>query len=942
MSKLKLFVSFLIISVSVLFGQDSTQTFLTLNSTGVEEFLKLYPEYDGRGTIVLVLDTGIDMGIDGLTKTSTGEVKVIDVQDFTGQGDVDFYEADFDEDEGKLIFENEDKGFKIESTRQLAYKPIDGDYFIGLLSETLWKNSNSGASDINGNGTKDDKFYFITFRTAAESDTFWVVYVDANGNGDLSDENPLRNYKEAFDTFTIPNEKDIPSFTIAVNIFPDEKKVNFFFDDGSHGTHCAGIATGYHIDGSPDFNGVAPGAKLMGLKLGNNNFAGGATVTESMKKAYLYADKISKEREEPCIINMSFGVGSEIEGRADIEKFLEKLVKDNPYLYISTSNGNEGPGISTTGMPAATDAILSTGAVLTKEVGRDLYDSELDDNIILHFSSRGGEVMKPDVVSPGACTSTVPNFSRGDRFWGTSMASPYSAGVMALLLSAAKVEFPDIKIPSRLLYKVLRESATKMDGYDILDQGGGYINVMNAWKLLKKYLKSNEHKKFETYTIKSFAPNMPDGTAPNLYIRNGLFLTGKEKFNFSVKRNNFSGKKKFFRSYIIKSYADWLKPVKRKTYIRNNQPAVVSVRIDKSKLTKPGLYNGVIKAFRADKSRFPEFDMMATVVIPYRFNEENDYEMNWNDIELKPGEHKRFFIQIPAGASSMKVKMKSNPDTYAFAWYFLHDPDGRQIDRVILRAEDETTVEKDYSDLIPGAVYELDLLGVFRASDNSVVNLSVEFSGVTLSDENVLSNDDTKLTFINNFDRTKRYGLSGEIFGYTQKHVVHLENSDYYSLPFTLLPGQLKKTFKVSISKEDFNKTTDFAIMIYDESGKALELGGLSYNSDEISISNKFKTDTTKLNLVLRPAFANEPGNMTIFIDEDTYVADAPSFRVTYNGMPFVSFYPSILTDLSCRFDKLENIPEGAEQFGKVIFKNMNTKQTEMEIPVFFNFKGSE
>ncbi len=942
MIKLKSIILFSFLFVSGFFAQDSTQTFLTLNSTGVEEFLKMYPKYDGRGTIVLVLDTGIDMGIDGLKKTSTGEVKVIDVQDFTGQGDVQFYEADTDEEDGKTVYENEDQKFHVESTGQLAFEAIDGNYFIGLLPEELWKNSNSGAADVNGNGTKDDKFYFITFKTTAENDTFWVVYVDTDIDGDLADENPLRNYKEKFDTFTIPNEKGIPNFTIAVNIFPAERKVNFFFDDGSHGTHCAGIATGYHIDGSPDFNGVAPGAKLMGLKLGNNNFAGGATVTESMKKAYLYADKVSREREEPCIINMSFGVGSEIEGRADIEKFLEKLVKDNPYLYISTSNGNEGPGISTTGMPAATNAIFSTGAVLTKEVGRDLFDSELDDNIILHFSSRGGEVLKPNVVSPGACTSTVPNFSRGDRFWGTSMASPYSAGVMALLLSAAKAKYPGVKIPSRLLYKVLTESATKMEGYDVLDQGGGYINVMNAWNLLQKYIKANEHKKFETYTIKSFAPNMPGGSAPNLYIRNGLFLTGKEKFNFSVKRDNFLGKKKFFRTYIIKSFAGWLKPVKRKTYIRNNQTTTVSVRIDKSKLSEPGLYNGIIKAFRADKSRFPEFTMMATVVIPYQFNEENDYEMNWNNIELKPGEHKRFFIQIPPGASSMKVKMKSNPDTYAFAWYFLHDPDGRQLDRVILRAEDETTVEKDYFDLIPGAVYELDVLGVFRASGNSVVNLSVEFSGIKLNDQNILTPDDKKLTFVNTYNEVKNYIIGSEISGYYKKHIVHLENTDYYSLPFIMTGNESKKTFKISISKEDFNKTTDFAIMIYNEDGKALELGGLTYRSDEISIRNKFKSDSTKLNLVLRPAFANEAGNMTVTVEEFTYIKNPPSFIVTYSGKPAVSFYPSVETGLDCKFGKVENIPEGAMQFGKVYFENRNTEQTEMEIPVFFNFKGSE
>ncbi len=43
----------------------------------------------------------MDQGIDGLTHTSTGEVKVIDVQDFTGQGDVQLYEADIDEEDDK-------------------------------------------------------------------------------------------------------------------------------------------------------------------------------------------------------------------------------------------------------------------------------------------------------------------------------------------------------------------------------------------------------------------------------------------------------------------------------------------------------------------------------------------------------------------------------------------------------------------------------------------------------------------------------------------------------------------------------------------------------------------------------------------------------------------------------------------------------------------------
>ena len=536
--KFKIIFVMLFVFAVIVFAQEQSQTFLSLRQTGVEEFLKEHPEYDGRGTIVLILDTGVDMGIDGLTRTSTGDVKVIDVQDFTGQGDVALYEADTDEEDGVVYFVNENKNYSVAGAGKLGLSKVSGDYYIGLLPESLWKNSGSGVTDVNGNGKTDDNFYVVTFLTEQNGEQFWVAYFDTDADNDLSDEKPLRNYKEKYDSFFIPNKEGLPDFTMGLNIFPDEHRISFFFDDGSHGTHCAGIATGNQIGGN-EFYGVAPGAYLMGLKLGNNNFAGGATVTESMKKAYLYADKISRERKEPCIINMSFGVGSEIEGHADIELFLNDLVKNNPYLYISTSNGNEGPGISTAGLPAATTAVFSSGAVLTKEVGADLYGASLNNDIILHFSSRGGEVSKPDVISPGACTSTVPNFSRGDRFWGTSMASPYSAGVMSLLLSAVAAEYPDVKVPSQLLYKAIRESAVWWDGYNHLDQGGGFINVLDAYKLLKKYIDDGEISKFETYTVTAFAPNMPGESAPNLYIRNGSYLTGNETFSFNVRRNNF-------------------------------------------------------------------------------------------------------------------------------------------------------------------------------------------------------------------------------------------------------------------------------------------------------------------------------------------------------------------------------------------------------------------
>ncbi|MBU0558634.1 MAG: S8 family serine peptidase [Bacteroidetes bacterium] len=936
--KLRNLVFVFVLISSILFAQEMSQTFLSLKNTGVQEFLEKYPDFDGRGTIVLILDTGVDMGIDGLIKNPDGSVKVIDAQDFTGQGDIKFFEADIEEDDGKKYFENEDMKFKIWGADKLALKAVDDDYFIGMVPENLWVNSGSGVSDINGNDKKDDQFYFVTFKTKTDGMEYWAVYFDTDSDGDLSNEKPLRNYKENFDAFTIKNAKGLPFFTLALNIFPEKKIVSFYFDDGSHGSHCAGISAGYMI-GETTLNGVAPGANVIGLKLGNNNFAGGATVTESMKKSYLYADKISKERKEPCIINMSFGIGSEIEARSEMAKFLEKLTKENPYLYICTSNGNEGPGLSTSGLPAASSAVFSSGAVLAEEVGNDLYGAMAGKDILLHFSSRGGEVSKPDVIAPGACVSTIPNFSGGDRFWGTSMASPYSAGVMALLLSAAKQEFPEVKIPSQFLYKAIRESAVKMSGYTHVDQGGGYINALNAYELLKKYINSGELNNFETYSVTSIAPNMPDNQAPNLYIRNGSYITGNENYAFNVERDNAIKKDKFYRIYDLKSDSDWLIPIKKKIHLRNKQGAAVDVKLDKSKMTAPGLYNGKIYAYRSDKSKTPEFEMMATVVIPNQFNSGNGYAQTWENEKLAPGMHKRYFLSVPAGASNLKISLTSEKKEFTSLRYYLHDPDGRRQDFGIINSHSEGEISERYFFNPEAGVYELVVLGQFTAKDISEYDLSIEFDGIKRIDDKKVCQKNNSITVVNLFEELKSVNLSGEILGWQKSFTINLDSVETFDYPFEIKKGESSKEFEIEISKEDFNKVTDFALMIYDESGKALNTGGLSYKNGSIGVRNKFEAESTKLKLTLIPAFANEAGQIKVSVTEKTLFEKQGKLTAKNNGRSRVTLYPGVSADLSLEFAKPENvIPNDSNVFGKIKFNSEKTDKTEFQIPILFNF----
>ncbi|MCH8938033.1 MAG: S8 family serine peptidase, partial [Gemmatimonadetes bacterium] len=62
---------------------------MPLSSTGADEFLREHPTFDGRGVIIGILDSGLDLDLPGLDETTTGEPKVLDVRDFSREGRIE-------------------------------------------------------------------------------------------------------------------------------------------------------------------------------------------------------------------------------------------------------------------------------------------------------------------------------------------------------------------------------------------------------------------------------------------------------------------------------------------------------------------------------------------------------------------------------------------------------------------------------------------------------------------------------------------------------------------------------------------------------------------------------------------------------------------------------------------------------------------------------------
>lgn len=175
-------------------------------------------------------------------------------------------------------------------------------------------------------------------------------------------------------------------------------------DTNGHGTHCCGVIAAKKND--VGIVGIAPDAKLLVGKVLSDSGVGSASgIIAGIEWA------VSKKAD---IISMSFGSPF---SDPRIEKAIKYAASKNVMLIAAA--GNEGPGPATVGFPGRYQEVLSVAAI--------------DPNRkVAKFSSRGPEV---DIAAPGVdILSTYPpkNYA---KLSGTSMATPFVAGVVALLLA---------------------------------------------------------------------------------------------------------------------------------------------------------------------------------------------------------------------------------------------------------------------------------------------------------------------------------------------------------------------------------------------------------------------------------------------------------------------------------------------------------------------------
>ncbi len=196
-------------------------------------------------------------------------------------------------------------------------------------------------------------------------------------------------------------------------------------DPDGHGTHTMGTMVG--DDGAGNQVGVAPGAKWIACK-GGDAVSGYLLTNELITCAQwiLAPFDLTGQNPNPDMrpdaVNNSWGGG-----RNDYWYSGAISAWRAAGIFPAFSAGNSGPTCSTAGSPGDNWNSVASGAT-------DINDA------IAGFSSRGPAAytgfLKPNVMAPGAgIRSSVPTNSYAN-YSGTSMASPHTAGSVALLWSA--------------------------------------------------------------------------------------------------------------------------------------------------------------------------------------------------------------------------------------------------------------------------------------------------------------------------------------------------------------------------------------------------------------------------------------------------------------------------------------------------------------------------
>jgi serine protease AprX len=291
------------------------------------------------------------------------------------------------------------------------------------------------------------------------------------------------------------------------------------FDDYGHGTHVAGLIGSNGTSSNNRYGGVAPGVKLLSLKVLDRK---GSGRTSDVINALEFA-VANRARFGIKVANLSLGHPVYEPAATDpLVQAVEAAVRAGLVVVVAAGNYGFNPDTRQTGFagiasPGNSPSAITVGAATTNNT------AIRSDDRVADYSSRGPSwydgFAKPDLLAPGqgltsndAIGSTLDRdypslvvksgYSRFLRLSGSSMATAVVSGVVAVAIDANRIGAqqrwedalkrnqrgsfdapPDLT--NNAIKALLEYSATPLRDergrrYGALEQGAGLVNAAGA------------------------------------------------------------------------------------------------------------------------------------------------------------------------------------------------------------------------------------------------------------------------------------------------------------------------------------------------------------------------------------------------------------------------------------------------------------------------------
>ncbi|CAG0918332.1 unnamed protein product [Notodromas monacha] len=720
--------------------------------TGASALLERFPDFDGRGVVIAVFDTGVDPGAPGLQVTSDGKPKVIDRIDCSGSGDVDTSTVVEKGPDGVIVGLSGRK-LKIPD----SWKCPSGKFHIGLKDiSTLYpksvaervmkerktkvwdsahklavanavkefkdfeKSKSSEEVDLEVKFQSDELEARVEVLSAAER-TYppflipsadcvvfhdgerWRACVDAEGQGDLEKCKVMGIYRETLE-FSSFSDRDVLNYSF--NIYDEGNLLEIVAVPGSHGTHVASIASANFAD-EPEKNGVAPGTQIVSIGIADSRLATMETGTCLIRAMnYVIASRLPGFPGPPIdLINMSYGECTSFTDSGRIAKLMSEVVVKYGVIWVNSA-GNEGPSLSTVGVPPdlADDSLIGIGAYVFPEMVIAEYSlREKVPEMPFTWASRGptnNGARGVSLVAPGAAVTSVPNFTLKNNALmnGSSMASPNACGCFALVLSGLKAK----KLPYTpfSVRRSMEVTAKAVDRDCCFAEGHGLIQgipicIKKTSELIAKFPckrimyfeflelqvdKALDHLltwSKEPVVNMNFVVNVGTNRMSGIYIRGnyGESATVHERsvevvpMLLNDEEADTKTKIDFDKRLVLSSSASWLKHSSHLSVSFGAKTFVI--RVDPTGL-KPGVHFAAVKAYDVSNPGLDWlFEVPVTVVKPEPVTEQDGWMKSYEKVHFEPGVIKRHFFLIPDGATFCVFRMKA-PVGEKSARFILH------------------------------------------------------------------------------------------------------------------------------------------------------------------------------------------------------------------------------------------------------------------------------